>query len=76
MLCPGGRFVALRARPFPTLPLAFLGPFGVPLAGESTERDPGRDAGSVRALLEGRFDTVHVETFGGSAVVATAEPSA
>ena len=76
VLRPGGRFVVLRARPLPTLPLAFLGPFGGPVVGRSSERDPDRGVASVRSLLEERFDTVHVETFGASAFVATAELSA
>ncbi|MFC6942021.1 class I SAM-dependent methyltransferase [Salinirubellus sp. GCM10025818] len=69
---PGGRFVVLHARPFPTLPLAFLGPLVSPGSVESSERDPARD---VPTFLERWFDTVHVERVGGSAFVATAELS-
>lgn len=72
-LRPGGRFAVLRARPFPTLPLAFLGPF---VDSDSTRFGEQRTDRDVRALLEERFDVVHVESFGaGSAFVATAEVS-
>lgn len=71
VLRPGGRFVVLDARPFPTLPLAYLNPVVNPVSAWATEWHPDRD---VPALLRERFDTVHVESFnGGSAFVATAE---
>lgn len=72
VLRPGGRFVVLRARPFPTLPLAFLGPLVSPGSVEPPVRDSARD---VSTLLEAWFDTVHVERVSGSAFVATAELS-
>lgn len=71
VLRPGGRFVVLDARPFETLPLAYLNPLVGPVSAWATEWHPGRD---VPGLLGERFDPVHVESFdGGSAFVATAD---
>ena len=71
VLRPGGRFVVLDARPFPTLPLAYLNPLVNPVSAWATEWHPERD---VPRLQRERFDPVHVESFnGGSAFVATAE---
>ena len=73
VLRPGGRFVVLHAQPFPTLPLAFLGPFGRSVSVRTDDLHPDRRAPNV---LKEWFDAVHVETFdGGSAFVATAELS-
>jgi len=71
VLRPGGRFVVLDARPFPTLPLAYLNPVVNPVSARATEWHPDR---GVPGLLRERFDTVHVDSFdGGSAFLATAE---
>jgi demethylmenaquinone methyltransferase/2-methoxy-6-polyprenyl-1,4-benzoquinol methylase len=73
-LRPGGRFVVLDAQPFQTFPLTVCNPFVNPVSSWATDWHPHRD---VPALLAERFDTVHVETFGGgTAFVATAELAA
>lgn len=71
VLRPGGRFVVLDAQPFRTFPLTVCNPVVNPVSSWATDWRPHRD---VPGLLGERFDTVHVETFGGgTAFVATAE---